>query len=309
VLAYFIRDWRYLQLAITLPAIVMVSYKWYLPESVRWLVSKNRTDEAVAVLKHIAEVNKKELKTEDLDFLTSRGKYIDEDRPTEETTKKTVFDLLKTPNMRSRTLNMFFAWAVVTFMYYGLSFNSGNIGSNMFVSFILTMLVEIPSYLFCWKTLDWMGRKGVLILMYMIGGFSCVFSALLDPSWSVTIICLSLFGKFGASAGFAIVYVYAGELFSTDYRGVAVGACSMFARVGGLSAPVILQLFAATPTVPPIIFGVLGIICGFLIILLPETAGSRLPQTLEESENFGSDQKTTDCCLCWTKRNDSEEKV
>ena len=52
--------------------------------------------------------------------------------------------------------NTFCYRAVVTFMYYGLSFNSGNIGSNMFVSFILTMLVEIPSYLFCWKTLDWL---------------------------------------------------------------------------------------------------------------------------------------------------------
>lgn len=29
VLAYFIRDWRYLQLAITLPALLLISYKWY----------------------------------------------------------------------------------------------------------------------------------------------------------------------------------------------------------------------------------------------------------------------------------------
>ena len=57
-----------------------------------------------------------------------------------------------------------------------------------------------------------------------------------------TIMGLTLVGKFGASAAFAIVYVYAGEIFPTDYRGIAVGSCSMFARVGGLFAPFIVEV-------------------------------------------------------------------
>ena len=51
-----------------------------------------------------------------------------------------------------------------------------------------------------------------------------------------------LSGKFGAAAAFAIVFVYASELFPTEYRGVGVGACSMFSRVGGLLAPIIVEL-------------------------------------------------------------------
>ena len=56
----------------------------------------------------------------------------------------------------------------------------------------------------------------------------------------------ALVGKFGAAAAFAIVYVYASEIFPTDYRGVGVGACSMFARVGGLCAPVIVELVSSS---------------------------------------------------------------
>ena len=56
---------------------------------------------------------------------------------------------------------------------------------------------------------------------------------------------MSLVGKFGASAGFAIVYVYASEIFPTDYRGVGIGSCSMFARVGGVLAPPIVELVIA----------------------------------------------------------------
>ncbi|XP_018024060.1 organic cation transporter-like protein, partial [Hyalella azteca] len=131
--------------------------------------------------------------------------------------------------MRRRSLNMFFCWAVVTFMYYGLSLNSSNIGGNIFVNFILTMLIEIPSYFFAWWALDRMGRKGTLMFTFLLGGTSCVIAGLLPKDQHVVIMTMSLVGKFGAAAAFGIVYVYACEIFPTEYRGVGVGSCSMFA--------------------------------------------------------------------------------
>ncbi|KAF2346575.1 Major facilitator sugar transporter-like, partial [Trinorchestia longiramus] len=69
VLAYFIRDWRYLQIAVTVSSLLLLSYKWIMPESVRWLISQNRTDEAIVILKSIAKMNKKDLLEKDLDFI------------------------------------------------------------------------------------------------------------------------------------------------------------------------------------------------------------------------------------------------
>ena len=43
-------------------------------------------------------------------------------------------------------------------------------------------------------------------------------------------VFLSLIGKFGASASFAIVYVYTAEMFPTGIRNQAVGTCSLVAR-------------------------------------------------------------------------------
>ena len=47
-------------------------------------------------------------------------------------------------------------------------------------------------------------------------------------------VFLSLAGKFFASACFAIVYVYAAELYPTAIRNTAIGSCSSIARLGGV---------------------------------------------------------------------------
>ena len=40
-------------------------------------------------------------------------------------------------------------------------------------------------------------------------------------------------------------------------------------------------------SIPIIIYGVMSIIAGLLALLLPETKGQNLPETLEDGENFG----------------------
>lgn len=48
-LGYLFRDWRSLQLAISLPLIILIPLVWFLDESPRWLIVNGRHDEAVRV--------------------------------------------------------------------------------------------------------------------------------------------------------------------------------------------------------------------------------------------------------------------
>ena len=42
-----------------------------------------------------------------------------------------------------RTLNVFYSWLVVAMVYYGLSFNSKNLGADRYVSTFVSGFVEV----------------------------------------------------------------------------------------------------------------------------------------------------------------------
>ncbi len=58
-----------------------------------------------------------------------------------------ILDLFATPNLRCKTLNLFFSWFVNSGTYYGLSLSASNLGGNPYFNFFLAAAVEIPAYL------------------------------------------------------------------------------------------------------------------------------------------------------------------
>ena len=74
---------------------------------------------------------------------------------------------------------------------------------------------------------------------------------------------------------------------SLNHRNVAVGTCSMFSRIAGIVAPLTLTLDKIWAPLPLVIYGSVSVAAGLLTLFLPETLGQKLPETLEEGENFG----------------------
>jgi MFS family permease len=61
IIAYFIRDWRSLQLTLAAFSSLLILTWWQIPESPRWLLTQGRSEEAENVLRKIARINDRAL--------------------------------------------------------------------------------------------------------------------------------------------------------------------------------------------------------------------------------------------------------
>ncbi|XP_035446377.2 carcinine transporter isoform X1 [Spodoptera frugiperda] len=307
VVTYLLRDWRSLALATSVPFFFYYFYWFVLPESPRWLLMRERLEEANNVLKTIARVNGKELPEE---FTNKLQKQVIEQKEKGVTEAKSVsvFALCRTPNMRLKTFLITLNWCASEMVYVGLSYYGPAIGDNQYMSFFLSSAVEIPSYLICWILMDRIGRRWPLCLSMVISGIFCIVTVLLPSDARTETLILYLISKCFISASFLLIYPYAGELYPTELRGVGIGTSAYIGGLGLIIIPFINYLGSSNLVLPLVVMGAVSVVGGLSALRLPETLHTSLPQTAEEGEEFGKDWTYADCLACGDQRkmNDAE---
>lgn len=290
--AFFFMEWREFQIAITLPGIIFLCYYWFIPESSRWLLSKGRKEEAVKIIEAAAKENKVTIPKEVLDSLNDDQKVKTVKNP--DVKEPTLIDLFRYPNLRKKTLIIFLDWLVNNCTYYGLSWNTNNLGDNYLLNFVLSGAVEYPAYVFLLFTLNRWGRRNILCGSMIVAGATLLASNAIPKEYNGVSIALAMFGKMAITASYSTIYVFTTELFPTPVRNVALGASSMMARFGGMTAPYINVLADVWTPLPMIVFGGISFVSGLLSLLLPETLNKKLPETIEEGERFGKKPRKGD---------------
>ncbi|XP_059142943.1 organic cation transporter protein-like [Physella acuta] len=279
-LAYFIREWRYLELAITLPAVLFGAYWWLLPESIPWLLSRGRDAEAEVIIRQAAKHNKVTLEEEFMEKLKEGAQRKSGER------NYYFYDCLRTVHMATMSLNVWFNWLVNSLVFYGISINTENMAGDPYLNFGMIGGVGILAYVLCLVVVNRTGRRLSLVVSMCVGGAALIVAGLLFTNLDETSkICVQVFtmcGKFCITASYAIVYLMAAELFPTVVRNVGMGVASMSARVGGIFVPYILELKDVWGSLPLLVFGILAIVSGLLALFLPETTKRPLPQTFDD---------------------------
>ncbi len=229
--AYLLPNWRHLLLVTMIPSTVLGCLAFLIPESPKWLLVNGRLDEAEEIVRDGYKVNK--------------GKELPSDWRLKPVTKvedarANCCDLFKTRNMAIKTLIIYFNWFANSFVYYGLTLNTGNLGGSVMTTFLLNGLTEIPAYTFSLFILLKKGRK-LPYASFMIMGGLLLFLTIAVPKETFPndwpIVMLAVLGKMFITATFAIIYVYSAEIYPTVVRSIGVCSSSSFARVAGGVAP------------------------------------------------------------------------
>lgn len=290
LIAYLFRDWRLFSIMSSAPFAIFVLIWFIVPESPRWLITKGRYKEVQRIAKQAAKWNKKEIPKELLEIPV---KEITEVCSLDSLKKKELgmADLFKGGPITRNTILLFVIWIVITLGYYGISMNTGNLGSDIFVSLTLISLIEIPSYVVCIFIMDHLGRKPTLSISLFLTGIACIAAGFMNEGTGKTV--LALIGKFGASAGFSVVYLFTTELYPTEIRNTGLGFCCMFARLGGIAAPQVAIYLpkVAFRALPLLLMGGCAILGGVLTLFLPETLGSPLIESVGELKGLGEHSK------------------
>ncbi|XP_031827819.1 carcinine transporter [Nomia melanderi] len=296
---YLIRDWRTLAITTSAPFLLYILYWWFLPESPRWLLAKGRLVEANDILERLAKVNGKELPASFTQKLRQRM-MMSRSKSEEERLRSGpgVLSLFKTPNMRLKTCLITLNWFANNMVYVGLSYYGPALGNEEHLSFFFSSLAEIPSYMACWVVMDRWGRRWPLCLCMVVAGVSCIATVLLSSDAVVATLILFLLSKSAISASFLIIYPFAGELYPTQLRGVAIGFSAYISGLGLIIIPFVTYLGKENLVLPLVILGCVSVIGGLSGLRLPETLHHRLPQTVEEGELFGKDWTCADCFRC-----------
>nr|AAB19097.1 LX1 [Mus musculus] len=278
--AYAIPDWRWLQLAVSLPTFLFLLYYWFVPESPRWLLSQKRTTQAVRIMEQIAQKNRK-VPPADLKMMC-----LEEDAS--ERRSPSFADLFRTPSLRKHTLILMYLWFSCAVLYQGLIMHVGATGANLYLDFFYSSLVEFPAAFIILVTIDRIGRIYPIAASNLVAGAACLLMIFIphELHWlNVTLACL---GRMGATIVLQMVCLVNAELYPTFIRNLGMMVCSALCDLGGIFTPfMVFRLMEVWQALPLILFGVLGLTAGAVTLLLPETKGVALPETIEEAENLG----------------------
>lgn len=290
VIALLVHDWRHLSLVLFTPIFILVSYRWIITESHRWLLSKGKKDEAKATLQYAARLNGRTISDKTMNYLlTAIPNQILEAEKNTSTEKEAnlFFRVLKSPVLLRRCCTTPVMWITTTFIYYGLSINSVGLSGNMYLNYIATAAIEIPGFWMAVLVLDKIGRKTTLFLGFILCGLCCIGFAFTPKNMNGLSLFLFLTGKFFTGLVMTSLYLYTAELYPTRHRHSFLGMSSMLGRIGSVVAPLTPPLMVYWSGIPSMMFGGMAIISGLLVLTQPETRGLKVPDTFEDAEQLG----------------------
>ena len=230
--------WRALFVVGVVPAVLLFFVRRYMPESVRYQLSRGEVDEAQRTVEEIERQALGSGKLAPMHAVAPAGATAD-------TSKRgvTVFALFEDGRARRTILlwivSFCFLWSSngILFMLPTILTQRG-FALTQAISFQLVQsLAAVVGYAACGFLIDWYGRRPVLFLYYFIGAFFHLWFAQATGLWMYAAIAAVGWvnpGVFGATG------IYVSELHPTYLRATAVGWFFGVGRIGSFLAPLIV---------------------------------------------------------------------
>ncbi|XP_061926082.1 solute carrier family 22 member 4-like [Entelurus aequoreus] len=275
VCAYFVRDWKNLLLVLSVPCLAFFPFWWFIPESPRWLLCQDRVEEAEAIIRKAAKINKVQAPGVIFEGYVAKAK-------TDPKEPHSILDLVRNSNIAFMTVILCYVAFTMSAGYYGISFNTTQLHDNTYLSCFISGAVELPAYVSSWLALRYVSRRLSVIGTLVLAALTLYVMQLVPEGYSSLSLLLEMVGKYAITTGFGLMFAYTTELYPTALRNTATGICNTVARLGSCITPYLLELRSYAKFLPYIVLGSLAVLAALATILLPESFGRPLPDSMQD---------------------------
>ncbi|MEJ4043000.1 MULTISPECIES: sugar porter family MFS transporter [unclassified Erwinia] len=286
--------WRYMLLVQALPSIFLLIGMWRAPESPRWLISKNRREEALAILKQIRPEARAVQEYQDIITL------IEIEKEKKLHTQSATSVIFSTPWIMKLIL-VGIAWAALqqttgvnVIMYYGTEIlkTAGFSEKMSLICNVLNGVFSVGGMIFgVMYLVDRFKRKTLIVYGFALMATLHLIIAGADyflvGDMKATVIWLlgAIFvGVMQGTMGF-LTWVVLAELFPLKVRGLSMGISVFFMWVMNAIVSYLFPVLQAKLGLGPVflIFAVINYLAIlFVVKALPETSNKSLEQLEEE---------------------------
>lgn len=285
-------SWRELAFITTLPAAIFFIYFWLLPESPRWYMTTGRFEQGNELIQRIAEINGRVIPPGELEKLNEAMTKKDNESALMEQVRS-FFQLFLRPRLLFRLIIVCFLWTVNAIVYICLMYITPALTENPFIGFLISGAIEVPCYLIIGPLMQQFGRRKPEVISLGLCAIFLIISGFVNPAkFRWIMILFTLLAKAMVTIAFTVLYVHGAELFPTMIRSTAISITAVVASLIATSAPKIVFLVYVHASLPMLVMGFLSLACAIGVFFLPETNNQKLPETIDEADDFGRDQLT-----------------